>query len=130
MQIEIDLTRAEPAWQQIADGVLGRLAAGVVGVGERLPSVRGLAQEVRVNPNTVARAYRELESLGAVEGRQGRGVFVTPGGPELARHRRGRALAVGIRDVVARALGAGLTDEEIRAAVESALAREGRRTKA
>lgn len=130
MQLQIDLNRAEPAWQQIADGVLGRLAAGAVGVGDRLPSVRGLAQAVRVNPNTVARAYRELESLGAVEGRQGRGVFVTPGGPQVARRRQERDLDARIRDVVSRALGTGLTANEIRAAVESALTRDGRRTNA
>lgn len=119
--IEIDLGRPEPAWQQVVHGVLDLLAAGRLAAGGKLPSVRRMAQEVRLNPNTVARAYRELEVLGAVEGRQGRGVFVTEDGPGIARRERGGALEEDIRRAIRRARDAGLDDARIRKAVDAAL---------
>ena len=135
MKIVVDLSRPEPAWQQLVHGVLDQLAGGHVEVGAKLASVRGMAQEVRLNPNTVARAYRELEVLGAVEGRQGRGVFVTPEGPRVARRERGGALRDDIQDAIARAREGGLDAEQIRKAVEIALkkrtsATKGRKEKA
>ena len=119
--IAIDLSRPEPAWQQLVHGVLDQLAAGQLEVGAKLPSVRGMAQTVRLNPNTVARAYRELEVLGAVQGRQGRGVFVTEDGPDVARRERGGALEDEIRDAIRRAREAGMDDDTIRKTVEQAL---------
>lgn len=124
-RIAIDLGRPEPAWQQLVDGVLDLLLAGSLAVGGKLPSVRRMAQEVRLNPNTVARAYRELEVLGAVEGRQGRGVFVTPDGPAIARKARGGALEAEIRRAIERAREAGLDDARIQKVVDAAL-RAGR----
>ena len=120
-RIEIDLSRPEPAWQQLVHGVLDQLAAGHLEVGAKLPSVRGMAQSVRLNPNTVARAYRELEVLGAVEGRQGRGVFVTENGPDVARRERGGALEDDIRTAIRKAREAGMSDDSIRKTVEQAL---------
>lgn len=121
MKILVDLSRAAPAWQQLVHGVLDQLAAGQLEVGVKLPSVRGMAQSVRLNPNTVARAYRELEVVGAVEGRQGRGVFVTKDGPKVARRERGGALETEIRAAITRAREAGMVDAQIRKAVEGAL---------
>lgn len=135
MKIVVDLSRPEPAWQQLVHGVLDQLAAGHLEVGAQLPSVRSMAKAVRLNPNTVARAYRELEVLGAVEGRQGRGVFVTREGPRIARRERGGALREAIQVAIARAVEAGLDEAQIRKAVEAALkkrrqAPKGRREKA
>lgn len=124
-RIAIDLGRPEPAWQQLVDGVLDLLLGGSLAVGGKLPSVRRMAQAVRLNPNTVARAYRELEVLGAVEGRQGRGVFVTPDGPAIARKVRGGALEAEIRRAIERAREAGLDDARIQRVVDAAL-RAGR----
>ncbi len=121
MQIAVDLSRPEPAWQQLVHGVLDQLAAGHLEVGAKLPSVRAMAKTVRLNPNTVARAYRELEVLRAVQGRQGRGVFVTGAGPRIARRERGGALRAAIQAAIARALEAGLDDSQIRKTVEMAL---------
>ena len=70
------------------------LSSGALAAGEKLPSVRGMAAEALVNHNTAARAYRDLEHLGVVEGKNGRGVFVTPSGPKIARGlRRAQTLA-------------------------------------
>ncbi len=121
MKLVIDLSRPEPAWQQLVQGVLDHLAAGRLEAGAKLPSVRGMAQSVRLNPNTVARAYRELEVLGAVEGRQGRGVFVTEAGPRVARTERGGALEDDIRAAIQRAHEAGLDEARIRTVVEDVL---------
>ncbi len=65
--------------------VLDAIATGELLAGDKLPSVRGLASEALVNPNTVTKAYRELEHLGASEGRNGSGVYVTTEGSKVAK---------------------------------------------
>ncbi len=85
MAIRVDSSRQTPPSRQIVEAVLERIAGGRLASGDRLPSVRGLAAEALVNPNTVGKAYRELEVMGVVEGRGGSGVFVTPRGPADGR---------------------------------------------
>ena len=82
--VTVDPRRATPPSQQLVEALLDRIAGGVLGVDDRLPSVRVLAAEVLVNPNTVGKAYRELEALGVVQGRSGSGVYVTRRGPRIA----------------------------------------------
>lgn len=65
--------------------VLDAIATGELAAGDKLPSVRGLAAEALVNPNTVTKAYRDLEHLGASEGRNGSGVYVTADGTKVAK---------------------------------------------
>ena len=65
-----------PIYDQIADQIRFRIVAGQLKAGDELPTIRGLAQSLRVNPNTVARAYRELEQQGLVEKRRTTGTFV------------------------------------------------------
>lgn len=65
-----------PIYDQIADQIRFRIVAGQLKPGDELPTIRGLAQSLRVNPNTVARAYRELEQEGLVEKRRTTGTFV------------------------------------------------------
>ena len=76
-------------------------------MGDCLPSVRKLAAEVLVNPNTVGKAYRELEHLGVVEGRAGSGVYVTEAGPSRARSMRRRETLRGLDAAFQAALAAG-----------------------
>jgi len=66
-----------PIYDQIADQIRFRIVAGQLKAGDELPTIRGLAQSLRVNPNTVARAYRELEHEGLVEKRRTTGTFVS-----------------------------------------------------
>ncbi len=76
MLIQIETASHTPIYLQIEQQVRMLVASGRMTVGERLPSVRGLAESLLVNPNTVARAYRALERDGVVVGRKGDGVFV------------------------------------------------------
>lgn len=65
-----------PIFQQIVDQIRFRIGSGQLDAGDELPTIRGLAESLRVNPNTVARAYRELETEGLVEKRRTKGTFV------------------------------------------------------
>lgn len=112
-----------PPSRQILEAVLDALARGALGSGERLPSVRGMAAEAMVNHNTVTRAYRDLEQLGVVEGRNGSGVFVTSRGPELARGLRRGATLEAFRRAADEALRAGHTVGELELSLRGAAAR-------
>jgi GntR family transcriptional regulator len=122
MDLTVDTSRAAPPSRQLVEGVLDGLAGGVIAPGERLPSVRGLAAEALVNPNTVGKAYRELEALGVVEGRAGAGVFVTEAGPGIARRKRRGATLVDVRRALKVALQAGHDPEDLVREVEQVLA--------
>ncbi len=74
-----------PVYEQIIEHICGLIAAGIHKPGEPLPSIRALALELIVNPNTVQRAYQELERLQLVRTRKGLGVFVTDNGFDVAR---------------------------------------------
>ena len=76
MLITIDATDPRPIYQQIVDEVRRGLVLGTLGAGDPLPSVRQLAGELKVNPNTVQQAYRELEREGLVHVRRGKGTYV------------------------------------------------------
>ncbi len=107
MDLRVDPSLPTPPSRQIVEAVLDRIAAGVVKPGDRLPSVRGLAAEALVNPNTVNKAYRDLEALGVVEGRSGAGVFVCAGAPALARGERRGATLERLKGALETAVGAG-----------------------
>jgi GntR family transcriptional regulator len=83
MQIRISTTDGVPVYRQIANQVKYLVAVGRLATGEQLPPVRALAERLLVNPNTVARAYRELESAGVITSRQGSGAFVAGNGATL-----------------------------------------------
>jgi len=102
-----------PAYRQIIDQVLGTIASGAARGGDQLPTVRQLAVDLSVNPNTVARAYRELEIRGVLTTQQGIGTFITeaPVRPDEATRQRQLDQIVG--DALARAGAAGLTGDEV-----------------
>jgi GntR family transcriptional regulator len=101
----VDPRREASPSRQIVEAVLDAVATGELDVGAKLPSVREMAAEALVNHNTAARAYRDLEQLGVVDGRNGLGVFVAAQGRRIAREMRraetleafGRALAAALR---------------------------------
>src|SRR5690348_8012756 len=95
-EFKLDTRSGVPAYRQIIDQVLGGIAAGSLKAGEQLPTVRQLAVDLAVNPNTVVRAYRELEIREVLATQQGTGTFVTekkPKSSEVERHRRVAQLA-------------------------------------
>ena len=92
MQIHITTHDGVPVYLQIVNQVKCLVAAGRLAAGEELPSVRTLAEQLLINPNTVARAYLELERAGVVVKRQGSGTYVSDEGSPLARKERRKLL--------------------------------------
>lgn len=85
MQIHISQNDGAPIYLQIMNQIKYLVASGRLETGSRLPPVRKLAEQLLVNPNTIARAYRELESDGVLTTRRGSGVFVSDSGSPLAK---------------------------------------------
>jgi len=116
--VMVDARDATPIWAQLERGLRAAIAAGRLRPGDQLPTVRQLAVELRVNANTVARVYSDLERSGVLETRRGVGSFIraTPdeARPKKEHERRLRALAI---RVVADAAAAGFTPEEVVAAI-------------
>jgi GntR family transcriptional regulator len=129
----IDPARGVPVFEQISDALGYAIAAGDPKAGERLPSVRALAAQLGVNPNTVARAYRGLEAEGVIEAQRGLGMFVAPRAPQVCRRRREQAITRRIAAAVDEAVGAGIPARELRAitrkAIDNALAARRARRK-
>lgn len=104
LMIQIATGDTRPIGRQIVDAVRMKIATGELGQGDQLPSVRGLAQQLTINPNTVAKAYAELTAEGWLEARQGLGLYVAAPRQRLSEAERERRLddAVGrfINDVV------------------------------
>ncbi len=123
MRIEVDPKAPSPPSEQIADQVRYAVASGRLRTGERLPSVRGLAESALVNPNTVAKAYRDLEREGTVETRPGSGVFVAARAAARCEALRDAKIGERVGRAVAEALAAGLAAEEIEGIVARALRR-------
>jgi len=112
IRFRVDGRSGTPPYLQIVQQVRHALRIGVLSVGDQLPSVREVVAVTAVNPNTVLKAYRDLEREGLVEARTGHGTFVRsrPPGPAPGTHARlGRTLAVWVRE----ARAAGLDDESI-----------------
>ena len=74
--VHLDYRDARPIYIQIVDGFRAQISAGILESGEKLPSVRELATELSINPNTIQRAYRQLEALGWIATVPGKGCFV------------------------------------------------------
>ncbi|MEV7694523.1 GntR family transcriptional regulator [Microbacterium sp. NPDC089189] len=91
MPLHIDPASAVPPFEQVRAGIVAQIAAGERGVGSRLPTVRALASELELAPNTVARAYKELEAAGVIETRGRAGTFVSLDGDPV--HRAGQRAA-------------------------------------
>ncbi len=118
----------EPIYRQIIRQVTHAITTGALRPGDRLPTIRELAADQVVNPNTVARAYRELEAAGLVESGPRRGTFVTFNPPRLlARERRAR-LKPHVDGLVAEARLLGFTPEEVADFIEDAFGRSASST--
>jgi len=119
-----------PIYEQIVAQVIFVVASGALEPGSLIPSVRELAQQLLVHPNTVARAFQELERRGVVAPLRGRGMEVTPDGPSSCRAQRQEIVRGRIREALREAASSALSPDEIRKLVEDELARcNGRRSK-
>lgn len=112
-RLRLDLQSGVPVYRQIIDQVHGGVASGSLSVGDQLPTVRQLAVDLSINPNTVARAYRELELGGLLETHQGTGTFIAAQRMRGGEEQRARQLSQIVGDFVARAGAAGFTVENL-----------------
>ena len=109
----LDLHTGVPVYRQIIDQVRGGIASGVLRTGDQLPTVRQLAVDLAINPNTVVRAYRELELGGLLETQQGTGTFIGGERAAVSGDERERQLRQIVTDAVARAGAAGFTVSDL-----------------
>src|SRR6476646_5310133 len=105
----LDMASGVPVYRQIIDQVTAGIASGAVGPGYQLPTVRQLAVDLSVNPNTVVRAYRELEIRGVLETQQGTGTFISRQKIKRDDVERRRQLTQIVTEFVSRAGAAGFT---------------------
>ena len=113
MDIHISPHDGVPIYQQIVNQVKYLVAAGRLAPGEELPAIRVLAEQLEVNPNTVARAYRELEVAGIVTKRRTAGTYVSDAGSPLARRERLKILTERIDALLVEAKHLGIRTEEV-----------------
>jgi GntR family transcriptional regulator len=109
----LDLHSGVPVYRQIIDQVRGGIASGNLAAGDQLPTVRQLAVDLAINPNTVVRAYRELELGGLIETHQGTGTFIGTQKMKKADAERERQLTQIVADCVSRAGAAGFTIDDL-----------------
>ncbi|MGO9258400.1 MAG: GntR family transcriptional regulator [Bryobacteraceae bacterium] len=112
-EFRLDLHSGVPVYRQIIDQIMGGIAAGVLAGGDQLPTVRQVAVDLAINPNTVGRAYRELEIRGVLETQQGTGTFISHQEVKRDDVERQRQLNQLVSDFVARAGAAGFTIEDL-----------------
>jgi GntR family transcriptional regulator len=132
-RIRVDPTLPTPIWSQIEEAVRYLVASGALRPGDALPSVRDLARDQRINPNTVAKAYQRLVEAGILETRRGEGTFVAEHPPALPPGEKARLLREGATRFSTLAVNLGATQAEAVATVQAAwpageaTARGGRR---
>jgi GntR family transcriptional regulator len=118
MEFQVDPTSRVPIYRQLIDQVRQAVARGRLRAATRLPSVRVLSRELVVNPNTVARAYTELEREGVLNTRPGLGVFIAEPQAELTAAARRERLAEAIDRFLTEAVHLGFSAEDVMTAVE------------
>jgi GntR family transcriptional regulator len=113
VQIRVSTKDGIPIYLQIINQIKYMVASGRLAPGEKLPPVRKLAEQLLINPNTVARAYRELEAANVLNTRQGSGVFVAEGVSPLARREQNKILRERIDLLLAEAKQMNVTTEAV-----------------
>lgn len=125
MLISLDASSPMPIYGQLVEQIKWLVSSGQLKPGEQLPTVRQLAVELRINPNTVSRAYGELEREGVIATQQGRGTFVLAEPRVAPESDRGERLERLVRVAVVEAAALGYTPEEVARAILKITAQEG-----
>ena len=125
MLFHVNPSSGIPIYVQIETQVKNAIAAGALRRDQPLPSVRKLAAELGINPNTVARAYQELERNGVIVTVQGGGTYIAESVPRLLKSEKLRRLQPYARQIAVEGIQLGLTEEEIMNAVQEELERLG-----
>ncbi len=113
MGIKIDTKSGVPFYRQIIEQIKFSIARGGLKPGDQLPTVRQLAVDLSLNPNTVIRAYRELEIQNILDSQQGSGTFIGRKRPEIDRIERQRMLDQVLTELLARASSYGFTVQDV-----------------
>ena len=121
MFINVDPSSGLPIYLQIVNQVKAGIALGRLQPEDPLPSVRQLAVDLAVNPNTVARAYLDLEYEGIIYKRQGHGTFVSQQGVEMSKNERRRVLSEHVEKALVEGINLGLDERELRDTFERVL---------
>lgn len=129
MHWTVDYASGIPVYLQLVQQAKQAVATGLLRDGDQLPSVRALAEELKVNRNTVAKAWAELETEGVIENRQGSGCFVTASVTPLRKAARHERLAQSIDQLIVHAHQLQVSDKELRALLDDGLRRFHHQTK-
>ncbi len=125
--LSVDPFSRTPVYRQVIDAMREQIRLGIFGPGEQVPSIRELSLELNVNPNTVFRAYTELERSGVLSPAAGRGYFVAWDAPERIRSERLAKEWQAFRDAVKRLAEAGVSVEKLETVLRETCAEEGRK---
>jgi GntR family transcriptional regulator len=125
IQFRLDRSSGVPAYRQLVDQVRQALRLGILRPGDQLPTVRDVVKQVAINPNTVHRAYRDLEHQGLTEGRPGSGTFIRRTLSKVPEEQP--ALLRQLEEWIGVARAVGLGDEAIAALVAQAMRTSGRK---
>ena len=112
-RFRLDTASGVPVYRQLIDQVQAGIATGTLSVGYQIPTVRQVAVDLAINPNTVMRAYRELEIRGVLDTQQGTGTFIAPQPAQIDDNDRARRLDQLLDEFVARAGAGGFTLAEV-----------------
>ena len=121
MLIQINFKSGMPVYLQVVDQIKLAAASGALRAGEPLPSIRPLAEQLRINRNTVAKAYAELEAEGVIETIAGKGCFLKESGALFSRQTRLKRLAQVIDDAIVQAHHSLVSDRDLLALVKERL---------
>jgi GntR family transcriptional regulator len=123
----LDQHSGVPVFRQIIDQVFSGIASGMLSCGDRLPTVRQVAVDLAINPNTVLRAYREMEIRGVIETQQGTGTFISSQKIERSNAEHERALSQLVSEFASRAGASGFTVQELIGALREFSSEEERK---
>lgn len=121
MRIQVQFNLGQPVYSQIMDQIKAAAASGALQPGEPLPGIRPLAEELRINRNTVAKAYLELEREGILENRPGKGCFLRNGQPRFHQAARSGMLLPLVDAMVVQAHNLQVPDEKVLSLVQARL---------
>lgn len=122
MLASIDIHSSVAVYVQIENHIQFAIASGKIKAGDQLPSVRELSERLGVNPNTVAKAYRDLEVMGLLYTRRGMGVFINKGIENKCREECRKKIIMRLHEVVAESKAAGMSKKDISEVIDKSFA--------
>ena len=124
---EINASNGVPVYEQVARQIVSAVASGGLEAGQMIPSVREMAKDLAINPNTVARAYRQLQDESILETVRGSGIAVAKGAKQKCRTKRTKVIRGRIAGVMEEARQSQLTDDEIMKIIQAELKKKTKR---